>query len=54
MKRPRHWIAPSLLLAGLTALGCSGNLPTTKFTNPRFDFAFVERIAVLPFEDLSF
>lgn len=53
MKRPRHWIAPSLLLAGLTALGCSGNLPTTKFTNPRFDFAFVERIAVLPFEDLA-
>jgi TolB-like protein len=25
----------------------------TEFTNPRFDFSFVERVAVLPFENLS-
>ena len=25
----------------------------TRFTNPKFDFGFVERVAVLPFENLS-
>ncbi len=34
-------------------LGCSGNLATTHFTNPRFDFGFIERVAVLPLEDLA-
>jgi TolB-like protein len=28
-------------------------MPATKFTNPDFDFSFVERVAVLPFENLS-
>lgn len=41
-----------LLVAGLAA-GCSGNPETTRFTNPRFNFGFVERVAVLPFENLS-
>ncbi len=53
MKQSRHTIAASLLLAGLALAGCSGNLPTTQFTNPRFDFGFVERVAVLPLEDLA-
>jgi TolB-like protein len=41
-------------LAGLLCLaGCAGSLPVTKFTNPNFDFSFLERVAVLPFENLS-
>jgi TolB-like protein len=28
-------------------------MPPTRFTNERFDFSFVERVAVLPFENLS-
>jgi hypothetical protein len=45
--------AVSILIAALALLGCSGNLATTEFTNPRFDFGFVERVAVLPLEDLA-
>lgn len=43
------------LLLGLllTAAGCSSTLPTTQFTNPKFNFGFVERVAVIPFENLS-
>ena len=53
MKQARHTVTISILLAGLTALGCSGNLATTEFTNPRFDFGFIERLAVLPLEELA-
>ena len=52
MKDFRPTAAASTLIAVLTLLGCSGNLATTEFTNPRFDFGFVERLAVLPLEDL--
>ena len=52
MKRPRHTVLASILAAGLTLLGCSGNLATTEFINPEFDFGFIERVAVLPLEDL--
>jgi len=46
--------AASLLLAGLLCLaGCAARVPATQFTNPKFDFSFVERVAVLPFENLS-
>lgn len=46
--------AAPLLLAGLLCLaGCAGRIPATQFTNPKFDFSFVERVAVLPFENLS-
>lgn len=53
MKKTTPTVTASILLAGLTVLGCSGNLPTTEFTNPRFDFGFIERVAVLPLEDLA-
>ena len=53
MKQPRNTVTASILVAGLTVLGCSGNLATTEFTNPQFDFGFIERVAVLPLEDLA-
>ena len=53
MKRLHATVSASILVAGLMVAGCSGNLPTTEFTNPEFNFAFVERIAVLPLEDLA-
>jgi len=37
----------------LVAAGCSSKMRTTHFTNPKFNFAFVERVAVLPFENLT-
>lgn len=44
----------ALFLIGLFSLaGCAGNMKPTEFTNPKFDFSFVERVAVLPFENLS-
>lgn len=43
--------AGGLGLLGLA--GCSGAPEPSTFTNPRFDFGFVERVAVLPFENLS-
>ena len=52
MTQSRNAVTASILAAGLAMLGCSGNLPTTEFTNPQFNFAFIERIAVLPLEDL--
>jgi len=42
-----------ILILGLALAGCSGNLATTEFTNPNFNFGFIERLAVLPLEDLA-
>ncbi len=39
------------LLAWCTA--CTSNPEPTQFTNPRFDFGYVEKVAVLPLENLS-
>ena len=49
-----HGPIVAILLAGLLTLaGCAGKMKTTQFTNPKFDFSYVERVAVLPFENLS-
>jgi hypothetical protein len=50
-KRRSGSLAPALALV-LALGGCSGMRPTT-FTNPDFNFAFVEKVAVLPLENLS-
>jgi TolB-like protein len=42
-----------LLLLAPLLLSCASAVPPTEFTNPRFDFAFVQRVAVLPFDNLS-
>lgn len=51
--RPRLPIV--LLLAGAPLLlgSCGGTMEATEFTNPRFNFGFVQRVAVLQFENLS-
>ncbi|MCP3956667.1 MAG: hypothetical protein GY719_02325 [bacterium] len=42
-----------LLAVSVAALACTSGLEPTRFVNPRFDFAFVEKVAVLPLENLS-
>ncbi len=43
----------TILIFALLAMACAGALPPTRFVNPDFDFAFVEKAAVLPLENLS-
>ncbi len=49
----RKLIRSAILTLGLGAMACAGALPPTRFVNPNFDFAFVEKAAVLPLENLS-
>jgi TolB-like protein len=42
-----------LLGLSLSLAGCASGMATTRFTNPKFDFGYVERVAVIPFENLS-
>ncbi len=44
---------PSLLALLALAAGACGGLRTTQFLHPDFNFAFVERVAVVPLENLS-
>ena len=50
-----HRTSPAslLLLASLCLGACGGTMKATQFTNPKFDFAFVQRVAVLPFDNES-
>jgi TolB-like protein len=49
----RHGVpaATLLLLPFLALAGCGGTMKTTRFANPTFDFSFVERVAVVPFDN---
>jgi TolB-like protein len=54
MTNAHRWIgtagaAALLLVAG----GCSATMGPTRFVNPKFDFGFVEKLAVLPLDNLS-
>ena len=42
-----------LLLAALTGVACSSSMEPTQFYHPEFDFSYVEKVAVLPLENLS-
>lgn len=50
---PRLHPAVFVLLASLAVAACGSAMRPTKFANPRIDFSFVERVAVLPFENFS-
>ena len=52
MSHPIRTVAVLAVLL-LGAVACAGGPKPTKFTNPRFNFDYVERVAVLPFENLS-
>lgn len=51
LRRPLR-LAP-LLTAVALAAACASTAGPTRFVNPNFDFAFVERVAVLPFENFT-
>ena len=52
--RRQYGHAAWFVVIGLLCLsGCAGTMKATKFTNPKFDFSYVERVAVLPFENMS-
>lgn len=44
---------PVVLTALVLLAGCGGGMKATTYLNPEFDFSYVERVAVLPFENLS-
>jgi hypothetical protein len=46
-------VAPLLLTAVSCLGGCGGTMKATQFTNPKFNFGFVQRLAVLPFDNES-
>lgn len=48
----RIFLACLLATALVFMAGCGG-MSATKFVHPDFDFAFIEKIAVVPFENLS-
>ena len=49
----RASVASVLLLGPLCLGACGGTMKATQFTNPKFNFAFVQRVAVLPFDNES-
>jgi len=40
-------------LAAVLVMACAGGIQPTRFTHPQVDFSFVERVAIVPFENLS-
>ena len=40
-------------LASISWFACSSSLPPTRFANPSFDFSYLQRVAVIPFDNLS-
>ena len=42
-----------VVIAAASLFGCGSSIKATRFANPAFDFSFVERVAVLPFENMS-
>ena len=53
MNRRLKWKRLVVTAACVASVACSGAMRTTRFTNPEFDFGYVEKVAVLPLENLS-
>ena len=43
----------AVVATGSVISGCAGGMEATRFANPSFDFSFVQRVAVIPFDNLS-
>jgi polysaccharide biosynthesis protein PelC len=46
-------LQPLIPLAALVLVACGSTMRPTRFAHPEINFSFVERVAVLPFENLS-
>jgi len=54
MTRPPNVLAALVAASVATGLaGCASGMQATRFANPNFDFNFVQRVAVLPFDNLT-
>jgi len=53
MDEKLNWRWVLAVTACLASAACSGAMRMTTFTNPEFDFGYVERVAVLPLDNLS-
>ena len=53
MRRHPCRVVPVLLSALILLGACAGRVRTTTFLNPEFDFSYLERVAVLPFENMT-
>jgi len=53
MNRRLKWKELVVIAACVASVSCAGAMRTTRFTNPEFDFGYVEKVAVLPLENLS-
>jgi len=55
MIRKHHLFLTTTLVVAISVglIGCASGVPSTEFTNPQFDFSFVDRVAVIPFENLT-
>lgn len=52
MKKSKFVLGLMVLISCFMTIGCTGMKPTV-FINPEFNFNYVERVAVVPFENLS-
>jgi TolB-like protein len=46
-------VITTLAVASVIALGGCGGMGATTFVHPAFDFGYIERVAVVPFENIS-
>ncbi|HKI87351.1 MAG TPA: hypothetical protein VKA53_11470 [Thermoanaerobaculia bacterium] len=53
MKQGHRFLAFISILGVVALSACASGLKPTKFINPKFNFAYVERVAVLPFANFS-
>lgn len=52
MKNSHIFIMTLILIVAVNLIGCGGMSPTV-FLHPEFNFSYVERVAVIPFENLT-
>lgn len=53
MNKLHRWIMTALILALLVTQGCGSLVESRSFVNPEADFSYYERVAVMPFGNMS-